>query len=96
MHNILDCKSSSNTPLLYCYRVDVRTGEEIPIVNAKIPNLNFHLLQNILYVSDKQGAFPVMMQVPGATGTHDFPFAGVPTCIVAPDGILLKQGMVVN
>ena len=94
MHNILDCKSSSNTPLLQCYRVDVRTGEEIPIVDAKIPNLIFHLLQNILYVSDKQEAFPVIMQVPGATGTRDFPFAGVPTCIVAPEGILLKHASI--
>ena len=91
MYAILDCKSSSYTPLLQCYRVDVRTGKEIPIVGAKIPNPKFYLLQNILYVSDKQEAFPVMMQVPGATGTRDFPFAGVPTCIVAPDGLLLKR-----
>ena len=96
MRNISDCKSSSYTPLLQCYRVDVHTGKEIPIVDAKIPNPNFHLLQNILYVSDKQEAFPVMMQVPGASDTRDFPFAGVPTCIVAPSGILLKRGMGVN
>ena len=94
MRNILDCKSSSYTPLLQCYRVDLRTGEEIPIVDAKIPNPNFHLLQNILYVSDKQEAFPVTMQVPGATGTRDFPFVGVPTCIVAPNGILLKHASI--
>lgn len=93
MCNILDCKSSFYTPLLQCYRVDVRTGEEIPVIGAKMSNPNFNLLQNILYVSDKQEAFPVMMQVPGSTSTRDFPFAGVPTCIVAPEGILLKQVM---
>ena len=82
--------------MLQCYWVNVRTGEEIPIADARMLNPNFDLLQNILYVSDKQESFPVMMQVPGATGTRDFPFAGVPTCIIAPDGILLKQGMVVN
>ena len=95
MQNV-DKESSHYVLLLQCYRVDVRTGKEYPIVGSKMPNPNFHLLQNILYVSDKQAAFPVIMQVSGASGTRDFPFAGVPTCIVAPDGILLKQGMVVN
>ena len=95
MQNIMRKEPSDYVQqLLHCYRVDVRTGEETPIVDAKIPNLNFHLLQNILYVSDKQVAFPVMMQVPGATGTRDFPFAGVPTCIVAPEGILLKHASI--
>ena len=93
MCNILDCKSSFYTPLLQCYRMDVRTGEEIPVIGAKMSNPNFNLLQNILYVSDKQEAFPVMMQVPGSTSTRDFPFAGVPTCIVTPKGLLLKQVM---
>lgn len=82
--------------LMQCYLVNVHTGEEIPVVNARMLSPNFDLLQNILYVSDKQEAFPIMMRVPGATGTRDFPFAGVPTCIVAPNVILLKQGMVVN
>ena len=89
-------RSKSYMQMLQCYWVNVRTGEEIPIADARMLNPNFDLLQNILYVSDKQESFPVMMQVPGATGTRDFPFAGVPTCIIAPDGILLKQGMVVN
>ena len=71
--------------------MDVRTGKEFPITDAKMPNPNFFLLENILYVSDKQADFPVMMQIPGATGSRDFPFAGVPTCIVAPDGLLLKS-----
>ena len=89
--NITEKESAHYVQLPQCYRVDVRTGEEIPMVGAKMLNPNFHLLQNILYVSDKQTAFPVMMQVSGASGTRDFPFAGVPTCIVAPDGLLLKR-----
>ena len=96
MQNVIKYKSAPYIRLMQCYLVNVHTGEEIPVVYARMLNPNFDLLQNILYVSDKQGAFPVMMQVPGATGTRDFPFAGVPTCIVAPNGILLKQGMVVN
>ena len=91
MQNIMDKISSDYVQLLQCYRVDVRTGEEIPITDAKMPHPNFYLLENILYVSDKQAAFPVMMRVPGVTGSRDFPFAGVPTCIVAPDGLLLKS-----
>ena len=94
MQNVIKGKSASYMRLMQCYLVNVRTGEEIPIVDARMMNPNVHLLKNILYVSDKQTAFPVMMQVPGASGTRDFPFAGVPTCIVAPDGLLLKQGMV--
>ena len=96
IQNVIKSKSAPYMQLMQCYLVNVRTGEEIPIVDARMLNPNFDLLQNILYVSDKQGAFPIMMQVPGATGSRDFPFAGVPTCIVAPEGILLKQGMVVN
>lgn len=91
MLNIIDKVSTHDVQVLQCYRVDVRTGKEIPIIDAKMPTPNFYLLENILYVSDKQAAFPVMMQVPGASGTRDFPFAGVPTCIVAPDGLLLKS-----
>ena len=91
IQNILDKQSSDYVQLLQCYRVDVRTGKEFPITDAKMPNPNFFLLENILYVSDKQADFPVMMQIPGATGSRDFPFAGVPTCIVAPDGLLLKS-----
>ena len=96
LQNILEGESSSNMPLLQLYRVHVSTGKEIPIMGANMVSPDFQLLQNILYVSDKQTAFPVMMRVPGASGSRDFPFAGVPTCIVAPEGILLKQGMVVN
>ena len=91
MQNIIDKESAHYVQLLQCYRVDVRTGEEVPMVGAKMLNSNFHLLKNILYVSDKQSAFSIMMKVSGASGSRDFPFAGVPTCIVAPDGILLKR-----
>ena len=94
MQNIMDKESAHYVQLLQCYRVDVRTGEEVPMVGAKMFNPNFHLLKNILYVSDKQSAFPIMMKVPGASGSRDFPFAGVPTCIVAPDGILLKRAFI--
>lgn len=96
MRNVIKGKSAPYMQLMQCYLVNVHTGEEIPIVDARMLSPNFDLLQNILYVSDKQEAFPIMMRVPGATGTRDFPFAGVPTCIVAPNVILLKQGMVVN
>ena len=94
IQNILDKQSSDYVQLLQCYRVDVRTGKEFPITDAKMPKPNFYLLENILYVSDKQADFPVMMQVPGAAGTRDFPFAGVPTCIIAPDGLLLHSSHV--
>ena len=60
MQNIMDKKSSDHVQLLQCYRVDVRTGKEIPIIDAKMPSPNFYLLENILYVSDKQAAFPVI------------------------------------
>ena len=71
--------------------MDVRTGEEVPLLGGwKFP-YTFLYLDDILYVSDAQAAFPIMMQVPGAKGSRDFPFAGVPTCIVAPDGILFKS-----
>lgn len=91
MQNVIKGKSAQYMQMMQCYLVNVYTGEEIPVVNARMLNPNFDLLQNILYVSDKQVAFPAMMQVPGATGTRDFPFAGVPTCIVAPEGMVLKR-----
>lgn len=91
IQNILDKQSSDYVQLLQCYRVDVRTGKEFPITDAKMPTPNFYLLEKILFVSDKQADFPVMMQVPGATGSRNFPFAGVPSCIVAPNGIVIKS-----
>jgi predicted Zn-dependent protease len=89
--NVQDPISQYTVDLLQLYRVDVRTGQEVPILGCThLPYTILHL-QDILYVSDTQAAFPVMMKVPGAKGTRDFPFAGVPTCIVAPDGILLDR-----
>lgn len=91
MQNIMDKRSSDYVPLLQCYRVDVRTGKEVPVTGASMSNFNFSTLNNILAVSNRKAAFPVMMKVNGASGSRDFPFAGVPTCIVAPDGLLLKS-----
>ena len=82
---------SYNITLLQLYRVDVRTGKEVPVTGATIGRFNFSMLNNILAVSNRKAAFPVMMKVNGASGSRDFPFAGVPTCIVAPDGILLNR-----
>ena len=82
---------SYNITLLQLYRVDVRTGKEVPVIGASMSNFNFPMLDNILAVSNRNAAFPVMMKVNGASGSRDFPFAGVPTCIVAPDGLLLKS-----
>jgi len=77
--------------LLQLYRVDVRTGQEVPLIDCIHLPYTIRHLQGILYVSDTQVSFPVMMRVSGATGTRDFPFSGIPTCIVAPKSILLKQ-----
>lgn len=95
MQNILQRKSPYYADLLQLYRVDVRTGKETPVIGGKKLIFSFPILKSIQYVSDKQTAFPVMIQVPGATGSRDFPFAGVPACIVAPDGILVK-GMLIE
>lgn len=96
LQNIPNLSDNGGMPVLELYRVDVRTGKETPIPNGSLDYCNFFLLNQIIVVSKENAAYPVMMQVPGATGTRDFPFAGVPTCIVAPNVILLKQGMVVN
>ena len=95
MQNILERESPYYADLLQLYRVDVRTGKETPVIGGKKLIFSFPILKNILYVSDKQTAFPVMIQVPGASGSRDFPFAGVPACIVAPNGILVK-GMLIE
>lgn len=90
IQNVQDPISPYTIDLLQLYRVDVRTGQEVPLLDCFHFPYTIRNLKDILYVSDTQTAFPVMMKVSGATGTRDFPFAGVPTCIVAPDGILLK------
>ena len=92
MQNII-CRNNPNLPLLQLYRVDVRTGEEIPVTDAYLMSSYFHffMLNDIQAVSKQKVAYPVMTKVKGVSGTRDFPFAGVPTCIVAPDGILLNR-----
>ncbi len=82
--------------LLRLYQVDVRTGKEVPVSGALMTGFHFFLLEDILAVSNQQTSYPVMMNVSGAKGSRDFPFAGVPTCIVAPDGILLKSVFLVH
>lgn len=91
IQNVQDPISPYTIDLLQLYRVDVRTGQEVPLLDCIHLPYTIRHLQGILYVSDTQTAFPVMMKVSGASGSRDFPFAGVPTCIVAPDGILLKR-----
>ncbi|MBO7647812.1 MAG: hypothetical protein J6S48_00475, partial [Bacteroidales bacterium] len=75
------------------YRVDVRTGEEIPVTDVSLMSSYFHffMLYDIQAVSNHKVAYPVMSKVKGTVGSRDFPFAGVPTCIVAPDGILMNK-----
>ena len=90
MRNLLP-KVDNCTELLQLYCVDVRTGKEVPVIGASINRFNFFMLENILAVSNSKAAYPVMMEVGGASGSRDFPFAGVPTCIVAPDGLLLRS-----
>ncbi len=81
----------STVGLWQLYRVDVRTGRETPVIGATSVPFHFSMLEDILCVSDMDVAFPLMTAVAGAAGTRDFPFAGVPTCIVAPKGLLLKR-----
>ena len=91
LQNISGLSDNKGTPVLELYRVDVRTGKETPISNGCMDYCNFFLLNQIAAASKENSAYPVMMQVPGAKGSRDFPFAGVPTCIVAPEGILLDR-----
>ena len=80
--------------LLQLYQVDVRTGKEVPVTDAVFISFQFHLLSTILAVSNQKAAYSVMINVKGATGSRDFPFSGVPTCIVAPNAILLERQMI--
>ena len=89
--NITELSNKRGTPVLQLYRVDVHTGKETPIPNGCMDNSNLFILNKITTVSKENSAYPALMNVPGTSGSRDFPFAGVPTCIVAPDGILLKS-----
>lgn len=91
LQNIPNLSDNGGMPVLELYRVDVRTGKETPVPNGSLDYCNFFLLNQIIVASKENAAYPVMMQVPGAKGSRDFPFAGVPTCIVAPEGILLER-----
>ncbi len=91
LQNIPSLSANKGTSVLQLYRVDVRTGKETPVSNGCMDYCNFFLLNQIIAVSKENSAYPVMMQVLGTKGSRDFPFAGVPTCIVAPDGILFKS-----
>ena len=91
LYNIVNPSESKGTPILQLYRVDVRTGKETPVANANLSSCNFFVLSQITAASKENVAYPVMVDVRGVAGSRDFPFAGVPTCIVAPDGILLKS-----
>lgn len=93
LQNIPGLSDGQGMPVLELYRVDVRTGKETPIPNGCLDYGNFFLLNQITVASKESAAYPVMMKVPGTSGSRDFPFAGVPTCIVAPHGLLLKKIM---
>ncbi len=91
LQNIVDYSGTQGTPILQLYRVDVRSGQETPVTDANLSSCNFFVLNQITAASKENSAYPVMVGVPGTSGSRDFPFAGVPTCIVAPKGILLQH-----
>jgi predicted Zn-dependent protease len=94
--NMEESLTPGNMKLWQLYRVDVRTGTEIPIVGGTLPNFSFSMLENIMCVSDAQEAYSVFAQVRGALGGRDFPYAGVPTCIVAPKSLLFNNLFIGN
>ncbi len=91
LQNIVDYSGTQGTPILQLYREDVRSGQETPVTDANLSSCNFFVLNQITAASKENAAYPVMVGVPGTSGSRDFPFAGVPTCIVAPKGILLQH-----
>jgi predicted Zn-dependent protease len=80
--------------ILQLYRVDIQNGKEVPVIGGMIVDGNFGMLQDLVATSNTRTAYPIMTRVNGTTTSRDFPFAGVPTCIVAPDGMLLRRGVV--
>jgi predicted Zn-dependent protease len=84
-------KETNTKNILQLYRVNVQTGKEEVVANGGSVTISFDILNRLLCVSQEKSAFPIMVRVAGAKGTRDFPFAGVPTCIVAPDGMLLYR-----
>lgn len=93
LQNVLG-NNSQCTEILQLYRVDVQNGKEIPVTGGLMVDGNFGMLQDLVAASNASTAYPVMVRVNGTTASRDFPFAGVPTCIIAPDGMLLKRGVV--
>ena len=93
LQNVLG-NNSQCTEILQLYRVDVQNGKEIPVTGGLMVDGNFGMLQDLVAASNTSTAYPVMVRVNGTTASRDFPFAGVPTCIIAPDGMLLKRGVV--
>ena len=91
LETVVDFPRAQGTPILQLYRVDVRSGQETPVTDANLSSCNFFVLNQITAASKENAAYPVMVGVPGTSGSRDFPFAGVPTCIVAPKGILLQH-----
>ena len=93
LQNVLG-NNSQCTEILQLYRVDVQNGKEIPVTGGLMVDGNFGMLLDLVAASNTSTAYPVMVRVNGTTASRDFPFAGVPTCIIAPDGMLLKRGVV--
>lgn len=96
MDNIVGRNSSEGVKILQLYRLDVRTGEETAVVGGVMPALRFPMLEKIQCASDAQETYPVFARVRGAEGSRDFPFAGVPTCIVAPNALLFNNLFIGN
>lgn len=92
-HNVVS-NDSQRTEILQLYRVDVHNGKEIPVTGGMILDGTFGMLRDLIAASNTSTAYPIMMRVNGTTTSRDFPFAGIPTCIVAPDGMLLRRGVV--
>lgn len=92
LDNVQNIDKETNTnSILQLYRVNVQTGKEEAVANGGSVTISFDILNRLTCVSQEKSAFPIMIRVAGAKGTRDFPFAGVPTCIVAPEGILLNK-----
>lgn len=91
LDNIVGRNSSEGVKILQLYRLDVRTGEETAVVGGVMPALRFPMLEKIQCASDAREAYPVFSQVRGAECSRDFPFAGIPTCIIAPNALLFNN-----
>lgn len=91
LQHVFDLPDDEKDVILQLYRVDVQTGEEVPVPHAFLAGTNFFSLNDIILVTKESRAYPLMVPVDGAGGSRDFPLTGVPTTIVAPNGILFKR-----